>query len=144
MSIVYRMNGPLVVVTPYGSNTLENVCGLFKDILGDPAFKPPAKILFDARHTDYGPPGEELEALSEFLSEIEAFRGSRWAIVAHSGTLVYGLTRMFCCLAESHGIYAEPFSEYTEAHQWLLNSNWGYQNRKCPLNEAFGPVRLYF
>lgn len=121
MSIAYHFDGPLAVVIPHGVNSLENVCGVFENIVADTAFMPPARILFDARHTDYGPPSQELEALSEFLANIAAFRKSWWAIVANGNTLVYGLSRMFCCLAESQGIYAEPFSDYEMARRWLLN-----------------------
>ena len=123
MSIGYRIDGPIVVVTPHGANSLNDVCRIFEVLLADPAFNPPAKILFDARHTDYGPPSEDLELLSEFLAKLDAYHESQWAIVATSNTLVYGLTRMFCCMAESLGIHAEPFSDYDAARQWLADSN---------------------
>ena len=130
MSIDYRIDGDLVIVIPYGVNTFEGVCGLFESVIADPAFKPPAKILFDARHTDYGPPSEELEMLAEFLAKPDAFKKCRWAVVANPDTLVYGLSRMFCCLAESQGIFAEPFADCDEARRWLLNPNWDDQVRK--------------
>ena len=142
MSIGYRIDGPIVVVTPHGKNTLEDVCGVFEAILADPAFNPPAKILFDGRHTDYGPPSEELELLSEFLAKLDAYRESRWAIVALINSLVYGLTRMFCCMAESLGIYAEPFSDYDAARQWLLDPDLGYKNTQCVPNQAFAPAPI--
>jgi len=130
MSIDYRIDGDLVVVIPYGVNTYEDVCGLFERLIADPAFSPPAKILFDARHTNYGPPSEELEMLSEFLAKPDALKKSRWAVVANPGTLVYGLSRMFCCLAESQGILAESFVDCHEARHWLLDPNWDHQMRK--------------
>ena len=144
MSIGYRIDGPLVVVTPYDYNTLEDVCGVFEGLIADPGFIFPAKILFDGRHTDYGPPSEELEMLSEFLAKLDAYRESRWAIVALSNSLVYGLTRMFCCMAESLGIYAEPFSDFDAASQWLFDPNWDYRNKECVPNKAFAPVRVNF
>ena len=130
MSIDYRIDGGLVVVIPYGVNTFEDVCALFERLIADPAFSPPAKILFDARHTNYGPPSEEIEMLSEFLAKIEPFKKSRWAVVANPGTLVYGLSRMFCCLAESQGILAESFADCDEARRWLLDPNRDHQMRK--------------
>ena len=113
-------------------------------MVADSAFNPPAKILFDARHTDYGLPSEEPELLSEFLAKLDAYRESRWAIVAPSNSLVYGLTRMFCCLAESLGIYAEPFSDFDAARQWLLNPGWDYGNKACVPKEAFVSARVSF
>ena len=141
MSITFRFHDPLVVVTPYGVNSLEEVCGIFEEIIEEPGFKPPAKILFDARHTDYGPPSEELEMLSEFLGKLDAYRDSRWAIVASTNTLVYGLTRMFCCLAESQGICAEPFSNFDEACQWLLDPHLHHHNREYLPEKMSSPVR---
>jgi len=121
MSIEYRLDGPIAVVTPHGINALEDVRLIFEALLADPDLVYPARILFDARRTDYGPPSEELEALSEYLAGIEAFRKGWWAIVANPNSLVYGLTRMFCYLAESQGICAEPFADFEKARQWLLN-----------------------
>ena len=136
MSIDYRIDGDLVVVIPYGVNTFEDVCALFERLIADPVFSPPAKILFDARHTNYGPPSEELEMLSEFLAKPDALKKSRWAVVANPGTLVYGLSRMFCCLAESQGIFAEPFADCDEARCWLLDPNGDHQKSRRPPVEA--------
>ena len=123
MSIAYQLDDSMAVVTPHGINALDDVRLVFEALLADPALAYPAKILFDARHTDYGPPSEELEALSEFLAGQAPLRSSRWAIVANANSLVFGLTRMFCCMAESLGIHAEPFSDYDAARQWLADSN---------------------
>lgn len=121
MPIAYRIDPPLVTVVPYGVNSLESVSAVFDRILADRDFDPPVGILFDACHTEYGPPSEELEALSEYLAGFDVFRQSRWAIVANPNTLVYGVTRMFCCLAESQGMLAEPFSDLERARAWLLD-----------------------
>jgi hypothetical protein len=39
--------------------------------------------------------------------------------VANPNTLVFGVARMFCCLAESEGFCIEPFSDYEVACAWL-------------------------
>ena len=131
MSIAYRIDAPVVTVVPYGVNTLEDVRGVFDTLLADPAFDPPAGFLFDSRHTEYGPPSEELEALSEYLAGVDAFRKCRWAIVANPNTLVYGLTRMFCCLADSQGMVAEPFSDFEKARAWLLDPEMDWRRGAC-------------
>jgi len=119
MSIEYAIDNELVVVTPCGANTLAEMINVFKIILSDPAVNLPMKILFDAQHTDYGPPSEELEALVDTLCKFDAFRNARWAIVSIPNTLVYGLARMFCCLAESQGMVADTFNDQHAARTWL-------------------------
>ena len=62
---------------------------------------------------------EEIEAVVRSLGKLEAFKGSRWATVANPNTLVFGVARVFCCLAESEGFCIEPFSAYEAACDWL-------------------------
>ena len=119
MSIEYVIDNAFVVVTPCGFNTLDDMVNVFKKILSDPAVNLPMKIIFDAHNTDYGPPSEELEALVDFLGKLDAFRDARWAIVSYPNTLVYGLARMFCCLAESQGMVADTFTDQHAARTWL-------------------------
>ena len=119
MSLEYSINDHRIVVTAYGVTPLEEVVQTFESIAADAAFQPPANILFDARHTEYGPSTEEIEAVVRSLGKLEAFKGSRWATVANPNTLVFGVARMFCCLAESEGFCIEPFSDYEAACAWL-------------------------
>lgn len=120
MSIVYSFDNTLVVVTPIGFNTYEDISTAFERIIAEPAFNRPACVLFDGRQTDYGPPGEELEMLAEFLGKLDAFHDSRWAIVANPDTLVFALSRMYCAFAESQGMCAETFTDYNDARAWLI------------------------
>jgi hypothetical protein len=119
MSLEYSINEHCIVVTAYGVTPLEEVVMTFERLAADAAFQPPANILLDARHTEYGPPSEELEAVVNSLGKLEAFKGSRWATVANPNTLVFGVVRVFCCLAESEGFCIEPFSAYEAACDWL-------------------------
>lgn len=122
MSITFTFEDKLVLVTPVGFNTYEDVSKAFERIIADPAFQRPARVLFDGRQTDYGPPSEELEMLAEFLGQFDAFRDSRWAIVAIPDTLVFALSRMYCALAEGQGMFAETFTDDQAARGWLLQS----------------------
>ena len=119
MSLEYSINEHCIVVTAYGVTPIEEVIMTFERLAADAAFQPPANILFDARHTEYGPPSEELEAVVNSLGKLEAFKGSRWATVANPNTLVFGVARVFCCLAESEVFCIEPFSAYETACDWL-------------------------
>jgi len=119
MSLEYSIDDHRIVVTAYGVTPPEEVVMTFERLAADAAFRSPANILFDARHTEYGPSTEEIEAVVRSLGKLEAFKGSRWATVANPNTLVFGVARMFCCLAESEGFCIEPFSDYEAACAWL-------------------------
>jgi hypothetical protein len=119
MSLEYSINDHRIVLTAYGVTPIEEVVQTFESIAADAAFQPPANILFDARHTEYGQSAEELETLIARLGKIDALKGCRWATVAHPNTIVFGVARMFCCLAESEGFCIEPFSDYEAACAWL-------------------------
>jgi hypothetical protein len=123
MSIEFRINDRLIVVTARGVSTYEEVIGAFVKIVADPAFRAPARVVFDARYTDHAPPSYELEMLAEHLGKTDAFRDSRWAIVAQPISLMYGLVRMFCCFAEFNGLTAEPFSDFGKACAWVLQGD---------------------
>lgn len=125
MSLKYSIDDHCIVVSAYGVTPPEEFVQAFEGIAADAAFQTPAKILFDARHTEYGPPAEEIEAMVRSLGKIEAFKGSRWATVAHPNTLVFGVARVFCCLAESEGFCIEPFSDYDAACAWLREPESG-------------------
>jgi SpoIIAA-like len=130
MSIDYSIDDKLVIVSVHGFNTFEDVANVFVDIIADPAFNPSKNILFDARDTDYGPPTEELEALAGHIGKLKTHFQGRWAVVADSNSLVYGMSRMFSYLAEQQGMRIESFSDYNEARAWLLHPkslSWIYE-----------------
>ena len=62
MSINYRIEDKLVSVTVHGVSSAADVRTAFKDITTAPDLHLPARILFDARNTDYAPPDDELGA----------------------------------------------------------------------------------
>ena len=85
MGIEYTIDDQLVVVAAYGPFTMAEVFLTFGKIMVDPGLKPPAHVLLDARHTDHGPPNEEIEALAEHLGGLKAYFGGRWAVVSDYG-----------------------------------------------------------
>ncbi len=120
MGIEYTIDDKLVSVAAYGPFAMDDVFLTFGKIMVDPVLRPPTNVLLDARHTEHGPSNEEIEALAEHLGNLKAFFGGRWAVVAEPNTLLQHLSRMFCRLAEPHGLYVQPFSEYEAACRWLL------------------------
>jgi len=120
MSITYSIHDPLIVVVVREISTYEEISKAIDAMIKDPAFTPPAKIILDARCTDYAPPSEELEMLAGQLGKMEAFQGSRWAIVAQPISHIFGMARVFCTYAEFSGLNAEPFSDFGKACEWLM------------------------
>ena len=120
MSIEYTIKEDYILIIARGASSFEEVTAQLAQITTHPDYRSPARILFDACHTDYGPPAEELESIVEHLEMLAAFVGSRWAIVARSETHMYGIARMFCGFAEYRGFYAETFSDQDAAIDWLF------------------------
>ena len=120
MGIEYTIDDQLVVVAAYGPFTMDEVFLTFGKIMVDPGLKPPTHVLLDARHTDHGPPNEEIEALAEHLGGLKAYFGGRWAVVSEPNTLLYHLSRLFCRLAEPYHLHVEAFTDYEPACRWLL------------------------
>ena len=121
MSIAYSIDDQIVAVSVHGISEYEEVRRAFDEIASTLNSAMPARILFDARHTDYAPPSEELGALAEHLGATEAYRGSRWAIVAPPNSHMFGVCRIFCSYAEYEGLRVETFSSYNAARTWLNN-----------------------
>ncbi len=120
MSIEFKIDDQLVLVSAHGSSSYVEVRTAFEKIEADPALQLPVRILIDARHTNYGPPADELGQLAAHLGAAEAYRGSRWAVVAPPNSHMFGVCRMFCCYAEFEGLCVETFSSYTAARAWLI------------------------
>ena len=119
MSLDYQIDGDTIVVTIHGSAFYEETARTFESITADPAFKKPARILFDGRHTDYGPPTDEIHAMAERLGGMAEFDGSSWAMVAAPDTLMYGLGRMFASFLEMQGFSGALFDDINKARKWL-------------------------
>jgi hypothetical protein len=120
MTIRVAFQDHLVVVSAHGVSTFDEVRAAFDAIVARPDLHLPARILFDTRHTDHAPPGEELGALAEYLGRRASWRDSRWAVVAHPNTCMFGACRAFCCHAEFEGLRVETFSDDAAARTWLL------------------------
>lgn len=124
MSITYTIKDKLVVVTAHGSSSYGEIFKAFGKIITDPAFKTPTNVLFDARHTDYNLPTNEIEALADQLGKFKSYYQGRWAMVADPNSLVYGLLHMFCRFSELEGLCIESFSDYDAAYAWLLECDF--------------------
>jgi hypothetical protein len=120
MGIDYTLNGRLLTLALPASYTLSEVYTAFARILADPALDPPVNVLLDARHTGYGLPTAEIEALAEHMGTLRRPIGGRWAVVTQPASFLYAISRMLCCHAEDQGLEMEAFTSYDAAANWLL------------------------
>ena len=119
MGIDYRIDDDVIIVTIHGVVFYEDVAEVFDKVASDSAFRKPARILFDGRFSEYGPPLTDIHALADRLGSSRAFGGSCWAMVAAPDSLMYGLGRMFGSFLEIRGLRGEHFTDLDKARKWL-------------------------
>jgi hypothetical protein len=120
MGIDYTLNGRLLTLALPAAYTLSEVYTAFSRVMADPTLDPPVNVLLDARHTDYGLPTMDIEALAEHMGTIRHQIGGRWAAVTQPDSFLYAISRMLCCHAEDQGLEMEAFTTYDAAVNWLL------------------------
>ena len=83
-----------------------------------PDFQPHYAVLVDAREIEFAPSAMEIEHLGRALARFkESFLG-RIALLVQ-GTLMFGIMRMLCSVAEANGFPMRPFTDLDEACAWL-------------------------
>lgn len=81
-------------------------------------FQPDFGVFVDAREIDFSPSAIEIEQLGRTLGQFkERFLG-RIAVLVQ-GTLMFGIMRMICSVAEANGFPMRPFTDFEEASAWL-------------------------
>jgi hypothetical protein len=101
---------------------VDDLHGLIRSLLADPAFVPGLRALYDASDAE---PDITVLQLAEVAGEVRQLlsRGlSRIAIVAHSPA-TYRVAKTFTVLAQAIGIDVDVFRELPEAEAWLAENN---------------------
>ena len=100
----------------------DDLHGLIRSLLADPAFVPGLRALYDASNAE---PDITVLQLAEVAGEVRQLlsRGlSRIAIVSHSPA-TYRVANTFTVLAQAIGIDVDVFRELPEAEAWLAEHN---------------------
>jgi hypothetical protein len=100
----------------------DDLHGLIRSLLADPAFVPGLRALYDASSAE---PDITVLQLAEVAGEVRQLlsRGlSRIAIVAYSPA-TYRVAKTFTVLAQAIGIAVDVFKELPEAEAWLAETN---------------------
>lgn len=109
-------------VSATGITRADDLHGLIRSLLADPAFVPRLRALYDAR---YAEPDITIMQLAEIAGEVRQLlnRGlGRVAIVAESQN-TYRVAKTFTVLARAIGINVDVFMELPPAEAWLSEDN---------------------
>jgi hypothetical protein len=91
-------------------------------LAGDPRLGDGFHVLVDLRGASWKPSQEEAMDLATAVAQIPR-RDGRVALLV--GTPALEGARIFCDLAEAHGLHVRPFDCTREAHRWLsIRSRW--------------------
>ena len=120
MPITYKIASEQGRITAFatGITRADDLHGLIRAILADPAFVPGLRALYDAR---YAEPDITIMQLAEVAGEVRQLlkRGlGRIAIAAQSDT-TYRVAKTFTVLARAIGIDVDVFREIDDAEAWL-------------------------
>jgi hypothetical protein len=105
-----------------GTIRADDLHGLIRSLLADPAFVPGLRALYDASNAE---PDITVLQLAEVAGEVRQLlsRGlGRIAIVAYSPS-TYRVAKTFTVLAQAVGIDVDVFKELPEAEAWLAEDN---------------------
>jgi hypothetical protein len=105
-----------------GTIRADDLHGLIRSLLADPALVPGLRALYDASNAE---PDITVLQLAEVAGEVRQLlnRGlGRIAVVAYSQA-TYRVAKTFTVLAQAIGIDVDVFRELTEAEAWLAENN---------------------
>jgi hypothetical protein len=120
MPVTYRISREERLIRAFATGIIraDDLHGLIKAVLADPALVPGTRGLYDSR---YAEPDITVMQLAEVASEARQLlaRGlGRIALVAHSQT-TYRVAKTFSILARAIGIDVDVFTVTEAAEAWL-------------------------
>jgi hypothetical protein len=123
MAITYTISREERLIKAFATGIIraDDLRGLIRSLLADPAFVPGLRGLYDAR---YAEPEITVMQIAEVASEARQLldRGfGRLAIVAQSQT-TYRVAKTFSILARALGIDVDVFREPDDAEAWLAQN----------------------
>jgi hypothetical protein len=126
MAITYTISRQDLLITAFATGIIraDELHGLIKSLLADPAFVAGLRGLYDSR---YAEPDITVMQLAEVAGEVRELQNrglERLAIVAQSQT-TYRVAKTFSIIARAIGINVDVFRELDAARAWLdegLNS----------------------
>lgn len=121
MSHTLKLNTELgvIVLRAKQSMSLEEIRGVFAEMVRLPGFKEGLCLVADFRGSGTTLTGEDIRNLAVFAERTDrAWGDTKWCIVASSDTL-YGLSRMFSSLTDRLQVDTQVFRDIEAANGWL-------------------------
>lgn len=124
MPITYSISAKERRINAIATGTIraDDLHGLIRSLLADPALVPGLRALYDASNAE---PDITVLQLAEVAGEVRQLlnRGlGRIAVVAYSQA-TYRVAKTFTVLAQAIGIDVDVFRELPEAEAWLAENN---------------------
>jgi hypothetical protein len=124
MAITYTISREDSLIKAFATGIVraDDLHGLIKSLLADPALGPGLRGVFDAR---YAEPDITIMQIAEVAGEVRQLQNrglERFAIVAQSQT-TYRVAKTFSVLARALGIDVDVFKELSPAQAWLNGSD---------------------
>lgn len=113
-----RIANGVVLLESAETATFTEWCEAFKGFLADPDYRPSMGVIHDWRRLLTAPPSTEIMARAEYVTEIPAMKGTRWALIV-AGTAAYGMGRMAEILMETSSVELRVFRDMAEAEAWV-------------------------
>jgi hypothetical protein len=122
MAVIVTLEGRVFHAVFSDPFTYEDFFAACTKAIESPEFAPPMKPLIEMRQVKRSVPWNEIRDMVDFSFTQKDKFARRCAIVCEPGSLVYGLVRMFCALAEYYGLEYTLFADCDEARQWVSQS----------------------
>ena len=120
MPVTITIDGPIFHSEFSDPFTFAEFTTACREAMKRPEFTPPMRSLIDVRRVKRSLPMKEINDMAEYSASLKDSFSRRCAIVCEPHTLVFGLSRMFCSLAELYGLDFTMFGNFYEARAWLL------------------------
>lgn len=124
MPITYSISAEERRINALATGTIraDDLHGLIRSLLADPALVPGLRALYDASNAEPDITVLELAEVAREVRELLSRGLGRIAIVAYARA-TYRVAKTFTVLAQAIGIDVDVFKELPEAEAWLAEDN---------------------
>jgi hypothetical protein len=119
MAVTVTIEDRIFHIVFSGPVTFEALAAACQSAMARPEFSPPMKALIDVPAVSRSVPWNEIRDMVDFSVMHKNKFARRCAIVCEQGSLVYGLARMFCAMAEYYELDYTLFADLGAAREWV-------------------------
>ena len=131
MGVIHAVKGDIFTLIINGAITAGTFLETLEHGMGDPDFKAPMRVLFDARMAQEQATLDIEEGCRGSYAEISHCFIPHWAIVASSDLTLFNLARMICTLTDLRGVDMRAYPDIEEARSQLTWNNFYQQDPFC-------------